>query len=302
MSHIFVRQTIGRKNKFAGRDWWYEFRCFTNIFSEKSVEKYSLDTLHQFSKFTTEWTNELNSEWLCRIYLSAKMVLSASLMLNSLKYAESKNIRISSTYLEYYAIQSTLRAVLFTSPFTEWRNGDLVKLQHKTSINIVCDTIAKLDKNFAKCLKKHILHLKAYRELISYRAPSSGDSFSEDKFKLDLITLCQLLSEIAQVHSELMEASLLKHATEISCTFLDEYIEQVCHIEIDGHSFWDDEDQYRLDYLRRKHPWPTNIMHIMSEGHVEDYFGAWLPKDDKENVDSDIFNPDKNWGVIFNVP
>ncbi len=302
MSHIFVRQAIGQKNNFAGRDWWYEFRCFTKIFTEKSVEKYSLATLSQFSKFTTEWTDELNSEWLCRIYFSAKMVLSASLMLNSLEYAESKNLRISSTYLEYYAIQSTLRAVLFTSPFTEWRNGELLKLPHKASINTVCDTIAKLDKNFAKRLKKHILHLKAYRELISYRAPSSGDSFSKAEFDLDLITLCQLLSETAQVQSELMETSLLKHATGTSCTFLDEYIEQVCHTEIDGHSFWDDEDQYRLDYLRRKHPWPTNIMHIMSEGHVEDFLGAWLPKADRENEDGDIFDPDKNWGVIFDVP
>ena len=301
MSHIFVRQTIGQKTKFAGRDWWYEFRCFTNVFSEKSVAKYSLATLSLFSKFTKRWTDELNSEWLCRVYLSAKMVLSASLMLNSLEYAESKNLRISSAYLEYYAIQATLRAVLFTSPLTEWGNGALVKLPHKTSINTVCDILAKLDKDFSQRLKNHILHLKAYRELISYRAPSSGDSFAKAEFDLNLTTLCQLLSEMAQAQSELMEVSLLKNAKG-TYTFLDEYIEQVCHTEIDGRSFWDDEDQYRLDYLRRKHPWPTNIMHIMSEGHVEDFFGAWLPRDDKENENIDFFDPDKNWGVIFDVP
>ena len=302
MSHIFVRQAIGEENRFAGRDWWYEFRAFNRVFNEDSVRNYSLATLTQFSKITKEWNDNLNSEWLCRVYFSAKKVLSASLMLNSLEYAESRNLRISSSYLEYYAIQSTLRAILFTSPLTKWENGGLIKLPHKTTINTVCDIIARLDKNFSERLKRHILHLKAFRELISYRAPSSGDSFAKAEFDMDLITLCQLLSEIAQVQSELMEASLLKNAEGASYAFLDDYIEQVCHTEIDGHSFWDDEDQYRLDYLRRKHPWPTNIMHIMSEGHVEDFFGAWLPRKDNEGEDKDVFDPDKNWGVIFDVP
>jgi hypothetical protein len=143
--------------------------------------------------------------------------------------------------------------------------------------------------------------LKAYRELISYRAPSTGDSFPKAEFDLDLRALCQLLSEMAQAQSELLEVSILKNAKG-TYTFLDEYIRQACHTDIDGHSFWDTEDQYRLDYLRRKHPWPTNIMHIMSEGHVEDFFGAWLPKDNNEDENKDIFNPDENWRVIFDVP
>jgi hypothetical protein len=156
MSHILVRKAIGQKTKFAGRDWWYEFRCLAKAFDERSVEKYSLATLALFSKITKEWTDELNSEWLCRVYLSAKMVLSASLMLNSLEYAESKNLRISSSYLEYYAIQSTLRSVLFTSPLTRWEKGELIKLPHKTSINLVCDILAKLGKVFSQRLKRYI--------------------------------------------------------------------------------------------------------------------------------------------------
>lgn len=302
MSHIFVRQTIGERTNLANRDWWYEFRCIPQVFSEKTIEKYSLATLKLFSKFTKNWTDELNSEWLCRVFLAAKMVLSASLMLNSLEYAERKNLRISSTYLEYYAIQTVLRAALFTSPLTDWAEGGLIKLPHRTSINKACDILAKLDKDFAQRLKTYIFHLKAYRELVSYRAPSSGDSFSKAEFDLNLVTLCQLLSEIAQVQSELMESSLIKHAGGTQCIFLDEYIEQVCHTEIDGFSFWDKEDQYRLDYLRRKHPWPTNIMHIISEGHVEDFFGAWLPRDENEGEENDTFDPDQNWRIIFDVP
>ena len=48
----------------------------------------------------------------------------------------------------------------------------------------------------------------------------------------------------------------------------------------------------------RKHPMPTNILHMMSEGHVEDFFGSWLDQEDSE----DGFNPDENWRILFDVP
>jgi hypothetical protein len=292
---------IGEKTGFAGRDWWYDFRTFSKILDEKSVEKYSSGNLALYSKLTKSWNNHLNSEWLCRVYLSAKMVLSASLMINSLEFAESKNLRIPSSYLEYYSIQSSLRSVVFTLPETKWDEGALIKLAHTKSINIVCDALAKIDKKFSEKLKNYILQLKAYRELISYRAPSSGDSFSKIHFDLDLIELCQLLCELAQAQSELLEVSILKNAKG-SYAFLDSYIDQVCNTEIHRFSFWDDEDWYRLGYLKRKYPLPTNIMHILSEGHIEDFFGAWLPKNDEDIEDKDAFNPDNNWRVIFDVP
>ncbi len=49
---------------------------------------------------------------------------------------------------------------------------------------------------------------------------------------------------------------------------------------------------------RRKYPLPTNIQHIMSEGHVEDFFGSWCAE---EETDDDIFDPDENWYIIFDV-
>ncbi|MDL2123223.1 MAG: hypothetical protein LWX51_09085, partial [Deltaproteobacteria bacterium] len=258
------------------------------MFDEKFVKKYSYGNLALYSKITKNWNNHLNSEWLCRVYLSAKMVLSASLMINSLEFAESKNLRILSSYLEYYSIQSSLRSVVFLLPEAKWDNGVLITTEHTKSINVVCDALAKLDKKFSEKLKNYILHLKAYRELISYRAPSSGDSFSKIHFDLELIELCQLLCEFAQVQSELLEVSILKHAKE-NYDFLDSYIDQVCNTEIHGFSFQDDEDWYRLDYLKRKYPLPTNIMHILSEGHVEDFFGSWLPKNDEDIEDEDVF-------------
>ena len=301
MSHIFVKKIIGEKTRFAGRDWRYDFRTFSKVFDEKSVKKYSSGNLTLYSKITKNWNNHLNSEWLCRVYLSAKMVLSASLMINSLEFAESKNLRILSSYLEYYSIQSSLRSIVFLLPEAKWDNGVLITTEHTKSINVVCDALAKIDKKFSDKLKIYILHLKAYRELISYRAPSSGDSFSKIHFDLELIELCQLLCEFAQVQSELLEVSILKHAKE-NYDFLDSYIDQVCNTKIHGFSFQDDEDWYRLDYLKRKYPLPTNIMHILSEGHVEDFFGSWLPKNDEDIENEDVFNPDNNWRVIFDVP
>lgn len=301
MSHIFVKKATGGKTNFAGRDWWYDFRQFSKVFSEKSVRKYSSGNLILYSRITKNWNNHLNSEWLCRVYLSAKMILSASLMLNSLEFAESKNLRILSSYLEYYSIQSSLRSVLFLLPKSEWDGGALITREHTRSINIVCDALAKIDKTFSEKLKNYTLHLKAYRELISYRAPSSGDSFSKSHFDMELIELCQLLCEFAQVQSELLEVSILKHVKE-DYDFLDSYIDQVCNTKIHGFSFRDGEDWYRLDYLRRKYPLPTNIMHILSEGHIEDFFGSWLPKNDEDIENMDVFNPDNNWRVIFDMP
>jgi hypothetical protein len=99
------------------------------------------------------------------------------------------------------------------------------------------------------------------------------------------------------MQSELLEASVLKNAKG-TFTLSSESIERICNIEIEGIHFYDKEDRYRMGYLQRKHPLPTNILHIMSEGHVEDFFGSWCAKDEGEGQ----FNPDVNWGIIFDVP
>ena len=63
-------------------------------------------------------------------------------------------------------------------------------------------------------------------------------------------------------------------------------------------SFFDREDWHRIGYLARKHPAPLNILHMMSDGHVEDFFGSWCGEDD----DPAAFNPDNDWRILFDVP
>lgn len=95
-----------------------------------------------------------------------------------------------------------------------------------------------------------------------------------------------------------MEASLSKNGNPASFEFIPGYAASIAAFEIDGIYFGDSEDAYRLDYLKRKHPRLANIQHMMTEGHVEDFFGAWHSGDDAD----EIFNPDENWGVIFDIP
>jgi hypothetical protein len=283
-------------NTYAGQQWWYKFRAIPRFIKEDRIESYSRGLAQKYSFITTGWDADRNSEWIVRIYLSAKMILSASVMLESLEYAERKNLRTVIPNLEYYSILSCLRSVIFVSPLLKWQNGMLITQTHKKTINAVSDWLSILDRELSNKFKKFILHLKAYRELISYRAPSSGDSFKKST-EFDVIELCQLLVELAQLQSEVLERSIHKNVKG-KFNFKKDYIAQVCHSEIDGNSFWDKEDAYRLDYLRRKYPLPTNIQHIMSEGHVEDFFGSWCAEED---TDADIFDPDDNWYIIFDV-
>lgn len=290
--------------KQKDREWYYHFRQFTKSFNPITISAFTRKNLTLFSSITKKWDNHLHSEWICRVYLAAKMVMSATLMINSLRYAESKNIRVTSTYLIYYAIQSTLRAIVFTCPIAKWREGSLITLTHKKTINIACDTIGKLDQNLAYKIKEYIYHLKALRELISYRAPSSGGIHKKIESDLSPIDLCTLFCEIAQVQSVLLETSFTKNAKE-DYKFIDHYMDHVCQTEIHEFTFWDEEDWYRFGKFALKHSQPTNLACLLAEGHVEDFFFAWWPEDedDRENIDKkDIFNPDFNWGVIFDLP
>jgi len=62
--------------------------------------------------------------------------------------------------------------------------------------------------------------------------------------------------------------------------------------------FIDAEDSYRLGYIQRKVSRPYSIINTMTEGMVEDFFGAWCSDSD----DEDEYNPDANWRIIFPVP
>lgn len=295
MTHIQVSKILGSRMKYANRDWWYEFQKLPEFAKEQDVQKRSQDLLRQFSVLTKSWSSDLNSEWVVRIFYAAKMTLASSIMAQSLKFAEVNNLRPVVSYLSYYTVMHSLRAILFTSPQVKWNDGEILQATHSKTINIACDAIAHFDKALSKRVKDSTLHLKAFRELISYRAPSSGDNFQKPDF--DVYEYCRLFLEIAQLQSELLEASLEKNSAA-SFDLDQEFTQHVYEVEIDGIHFHDKEDRYRIGYLARKHPAPTNILHMMSEGHVEDFFGSWCAQEEMPNS----FNPDDNWRILFDVP
>jgi len=303
MSHIQVSKIIGDNHTLAGREWYYPFGFELNSMDEDAVKHFIDKKFEQFASITKVWNDELNTEWLCRIFFSMKMILAASVMLESEEYALEKNLKVTVPYLQYYSVLYSLKALVLVLPHQKWEQGKLIEKTHSATINIACEEIGKLDNTWIKpddkgsSTRERILKLKAFRELISYRAPTSGGNLSS--FNEDIISLCRVPVELAQMITEILEISIHKKAlSDYKPRLIDEHLDVVFNSHIEGFEFYDKEDHYRVGYLYRKHPMPTNILHMMSEGHVEDFFGAWLHQEDSE----DGFNPDENWRILFDVP
>lgn len=195
----------------------------------------------------------------------------------------------------YYPLLSCARSVIFTNPYIEW-NDDLPSMPHSKTINIIGDIVAKYDKKKGEEIKNFIDWAREYREIFSYKFPANG--LTEHLVKFDqVVTICRLLCELAQLQSAILESSITKHVTqkyeidetEVTRTYL--YGDK-------NFQFIDAEDGYRLGYIQRKVSRPYSIINTMTEGMVEDFFGAWCSDSD----DEDGYNPDANWHIIFPVP
>lgn len=229
------------------------------------------------------------------------MIYSASIMVSSLRYAEDKNINIVKPYLSYYAVLTCCRALLFVLPNQQWKESGFIDARHTKIANIVRDTCSKLGQEFGELIYHDIVQLKDNRELFSYRFPASGIIEEYSKINSDYIkNICGLLCEISQLTSEQIENYYIKNFTdckpEVDMNY--EYIKKAFLYTTNDISIIDDEDLSRIDYISRKQPFPTSIWMTMSEGMTEDFFGAWCPEDDS----TDLYNPDVDWQIIFQVP
>ncbi len=281
---------------YANREWWYDFKEIPSALNEEKCGMVVANMLTRYSKLTKKWSPELNSEWLCRAYLAAKFIMQATLTINSMYYAKEKNLRVVVPYLRYYSTLSLIRAILLMLPEQSWNNGRIITLGHEKALNIVAAHIAEFDSNFSSFIKNGIQSLRASRELISYRAPSSGDEAIPDVNQF--LAMCTFLAELAQFDSELIEVSINKNADSKAFILLPDYLYELSNISIASHTFGDPEDAHRLDYFRRKQPHMLNIRFLMQEGHVDGFFGAWA---DPEEIE-DGFDPDEKNGVIFDIP
>lgn len=232
------------------------------------------------------------------MYFTTKMILNATVLLNSLEFAQDSGLRAANPYFEYYASLSLLRGLVYTIPTEEWSAGELMTISHARAINVAFDWIAKFDKDLASSMKRTALQLKAQRELIAYKAPASGDGNIGGNY--DLIEFLTIIAEVAEFNSELLDNSITKNADSSSFEVLDEHIHQIATVEIEGFTFSDNEDYLRLGYVQRKTRRPYHLGLFMHKGQSEDFIGAWDGDEDAGETFSN--GSPANWQAIFDVP
>ncbi len=302
LTQLEVRQICGDE---------FSYEKIPDIFTKEEIYKYKQWVSKGFGKVCNRnMTIELNSEWVARHYLAVKMILSATVMITSLEYAIEKNLMISVPYLSYYAILNCCRAIVFTLPTRKWEEN-LIEMNHSTILKTVGDCIRKFNINRGNEISSLLFQYKDYRELFSYKFPSSGIDLVRDfgnEFEYaDTVQLCKMLCEIAQLNSERVERYIKKHCFDnieewselnleyLECCFLYSVDDKASNVR-------DREDAYRVGYINRKQPFPVDLYHTASQGMVEDYFAAWCSNDIVSGNSGDIYDPDCDWNRIFLFP
>lgn len=293
MNQFLVRKAIGIT---------FPYKNIHLYFTEEDMQRGKSKLNNNYSKIIKTWDSSLNSEWVVRNYLSVKMIMSSTVMLTSLSYGKSKNIRVTEPYLIYYSLLNICRAVLFTSPTVEWKEGAIMEATHSKIINIVGDAVSQFNKEAGEKVKDILERARDYRELFSYKFPANGIGDFSVSYE-DAVITCSFLAELAQFQSEILEHKNFKR-TEIETRLNRNILEKAFIYHGEKYHFLDNEDWYRLDYISRKQPFPVNLYFTLTEGMVEDFFGAWYDyfDEDGENDSTDKYNPDDNWRLIFPMP
>lgn len=131
--------------------------------------------------------------------------------------------------------------------------------------------------------------------MFSYKFPSSGLSVIRNYDVNEIIEICSIMCELAQLSSEQIQKYVSK-----KCMYnYEEWAEPEVDLMEAGFMYndiIDPEDAFRVRYLSRKQSFPVSIYYTMTEGMVEDYFGAW------QEEGEDNYDPDEEWQIIFPVP
>lgn len=274
---------------------YFEYKELYSAFDARQIEARINALRPPFAKIANLFDIQSNTQWIIRTYLASKMILASSVLLTSAQYAKSKNLRIVEPYLLYFPLLSCARAVIFTNPNEEW-NDDLIVMNHSKTINLVGSIVATYNKEIGDEIKELIDWAREYREIYSYKFPANGLTGHLLDFD-KLVKTCRLLCEIAQLQSAVLEAAITKHITQKYAIDEMEIVRTFLYGE-KNFQFIDSEDGYRLSHIQRKDSRPFSIINTMTEGMVEDFFGAWC----SDNDEDDVYNPDENWRIIFPVP
>lgn len=110
--HIAADHTRTQPNVFANKTWQYQFRELPFVFEKKRLKKMAQKYQEHCAKTIQHWDKEKNSEWTCRFFAAAKLILSATSHINTANAIEDKNLQITSPYLRYYELLSLFAPLL----------------------------------------------------------------------------------------------------------------------------------------------------------------------------------------------
>ena len=289
MNQYLVRKIIGDS---------YKYKRIYDFLSDDNIEKGEKKLEKNFKKIVGDWGKERNSEWVVRNYLAVKMIMSSTLMLTSLQFGIKRNIKITEPYLIYYSLLNIARSVVFTNPNIEWREGGIMTLSHSKIIKIAGESIIQFSSEVGSKILDIFIRAKENREIFSYKFPAEA-AFDLGISIEDTIEICGFLAEIAQFQSEILEKVNAQNTDNSESKLVDSILNKGFIYSGKTFELFDNDDAYRLDYIRRKQPFPVSLHLTLTEGMIEDFFGAWY---DSENSDKEgYYDPDENWNLIFNM-
>lgn len=296
----FINKSF-QPTEITGAETSFEYIETIRKFNEKEIFDYCGRSKYLYSKLTKKWDDKLNSEWILRNYMAIKMIFSSTLLFNSLKNSVERNVRIVEPYLLYYSLLNSCRALLWTIPTTSnMEVTALQKLTHEKIINMTFDNIRTISNSVGEEVQNVMKIAKGYRELFSYRFPANGLGSVEEKYQIkieDAELICRLLCELAQLNSELIDVSLRKNAIGKYNVDLN-ILKDGFLYNTNGQTFIDNEDRSRLDKMARNMDKPTNLFFTISDGQIEDFFGAWDQNYEGE-PNSELFNPNVDINIFF---
>jgi hypothetical protein len=212
------------------------------------------------------------------------MMIAATVMFSSLKYAHAKGLRIVEPYLSYYALLNTTRALMFCVPHANWNRGELLSANHSKIMNVTTEHLRAIDGDLATRHANLWNKTRMARELFSYRFPAMGlrGEIRDVMPKWgDVLTHARVVSEIAQVNSECLEGACgcrklpLDDPAIVEDENIDALLRAFYSYEHKTSSITDDDDYYRLGRIINKGHSPQNIFHLATDGLIEDAFSSW---------------------------
>lgn len=276
---------------------WFDYAVLED-FPEKVIRAYVEGVRREAATIAKGISRDQLSERMARHYLAGKMLLSATLMLSSRDYSESRNVLVADSYLQYYGALSAARALLLTMPRLPWNGGALEMMSHEKIINNSASELRGFDKVTGQAYLKRMQLRRETRELFSYRFPLSGPSSFDGSYPDPGETLddCRLLADLAQLNSVIVEEAVERHCPEPPDINTDIVLDAVFRLAGSKRN-WNEADAQRLDHIFRKRRHPARIWGMMTEGAVEDFFGAWRRPGGE--LDEDDFDPDAQMRMVF---